>query len=142
MICEYCGTSLERRPDSGICPSCGAALPKAEAAAKFCPACGEPASQDDRFCPRCGNPLTDQKPAAPAPSVQQTVHQSVPPIPGANCCPRCYSRDITMKKRGFSILWGLVGFFFIPPFGLLFGLIGAGKLRYRCQSCHNKWERH
>jgi tellurium resistance protein TerD len=62
------------------------------------------------------------------------------PHPGTTSCPRCYSQSIHFKKRGFH--WGLalLGLFLLPPFGILFGLIGRNDLRYTCCACGNRWK--
>ena len=112
MVCAYCDSYLVKWPDSGLCPHCGAALPAQEA-------------------------------PTPPPVYQQPpkVVYQVPLQPGINCCSRCMSRQITMKKRGFSAGLAIVGFFLIPLFGILLGLCGRNKLIYRCQTCGHKWKR-
>ena len=93
------------------------------------------------LCPNCGAILPPDdapKPQARPVFVQQPAFI---PQPGINCCGRCGSTAISFKKRGFGWAAGLIGFFFLPPFGLLFGLIGRKKLKYRCSACGHKWER-
>lgn len=115
MRCLYCEVEVTTYPENGICPQCGGRLPP--------------------------------KPASAQPTVQpvvQTVyvqpsHQG-PLTAGADCCPRCYSRQIIREKRGFS--WGLaiLGFFLFPVFGLLLGLCGRNKLRGHCMKCGHLWK--
>ena len=115
MRCEYCDVEVTTYPDNGICVCCGGKLP-----------------------PR---PISN-----PARPVQTPAHipyrQPIHYVPGINCCPRCRNSQITMKKQGFSWGWGIAGFFLIPGFGALLGLIGRNKLRYRCQACGHKWMRN
>lgn len=126
MKCEYCDCQVTPYPASGICPFCGAKLgPEPQPKPTPLPA----ASAVPR---RTGTPVY----RSPAPSRPVVLAQ-----PGINCCPRCVSTAIHFKKRGFGWVAGLIGFFFLPPFGLLFGLIGRRKLKYTCSECGHKWTR-
>ena len=111
MKCEFCGSYIKSDPHGGNCPNCGAVLPA--------------------------------RPSEPAPAtvVIRQPYAAVPPQPGITCCPRCYSTGIRFKKQGFR--WGLalLGLFLLPPFGLLFGLIGRNDLRYSCSACSYRWKR-
>lgn len=111
MQCEYCGSFITPYPANGICPNCCAVLP----------------------------PDDTPKPAPQPPQRQpQPVYTAVP---GLHCCPRCGAGTITSRKRGFR--WGLavLGLFLLPPFGLLFGLIGRKTILFRCKNCAYKWKR-
>lgn len=112
MQCLYCDCYISPYPADGICPNCGAPLPP-----------------DD-------TPKWQPQPQV-APVVQTVVIQQ----PGIHCCPRCRSQLIHVKKRGFG--WGaaILGLLFLPPFGLLFGLIGRNKPVYTCKTCSYRWKR-
>ena len=91
------------------------------------------------LCPNCGAALpAKSEPQPPAPPPVQHVNDS---RPGITCCQRCYSQNIRFQKQGFR--WGLalLGLFLLPPFGILFGLIGRNDLRYTCNACGNSWKR-
>lgn len=111
MQCQFCDSHISPYPQNGICPNCGAVLPPDN------------------------TPKWQSVPAVPP---RQPVFV---PQPGLSCCGRCGSAAITAKKRGFGWAAGLIGFFLLPPFGLLFGLIGRKRLKYRCNTCGHKWER-
>ena len=115
MKCEYCGSFISPYPANGICPNCCAVLP----------------------------PDDTPKPAAqPVPQpAQQPVQPVYGAVPGLHCCSRCGSQDIRRRQRGFR--WGLaiLGLFLLPPFGLLFGLIGRKTMLLRCNRCGYKWKR-
>lgn len=100
----------------------------------FCPNCG--AQSNANFCPNCGQNL-QQPTATPQPQVNVVISR---PMNGITC-PVCHSVDVTAKKRGYSLLGGLIGFLCLPPFGLLFGLIGAKKLKCDCRNCKHSWKR-
>ena len=134
MRCLYCESEISKRPLSGICPNCGGNLPKVfsqeESPLRECTACGR--KSHSAYCPDCGRSLTHTPPSPPP-------NAHTPIVPGRTCCARCYSRDITFKKRGFSWGVGILGFILLPPFGVLLGFIGAKKLRFRCHHCSHKW---
>ena len=137
MRCEYCGVEVTEYPANGICVCCGGKLPERPAGIR-CPKCG--AFSSGKFCASCGRSLTGTEPApAPVQPVYIPV-QNTPLHAGANCCPKCHSTRILYKPRGFSWGWALLGFFFLPPFGLLFGLCGRKKPRASCLSCNHKWK--
>lgn len=137
MRCLYCEAVIHTYPENGTCPNCGGTLPKPaqpprhESPLRTCPSCG--AQSRSTFCPDCGRNLI----AAPGTTPVAAPYER--PIPGRTCCPRCYSRDIFFKKRGFSWGWALLGFCLLPLFGALCGFIGFQKLRYRCRACSYKW---
>lgn len=111
MKCDYCDSYIPQYPANGTCPNCGAALPVPP------------------------TPAASQTPAT------VVIRQAAPAQPGITCCPRCHSQSIHFQKRGFR--WGraLLGLFLLPPFGLLFGLIGRNALRYTCHTCSYRWNR-
>lgn len=137
MRCLYCEAAVPVYPENGICPNCGGALPKSAQTQQFqsplriCSGCG--AQSRSTFCPDCGRNLTAGAGSPPPAAPYER------PIPGRTCCPRCFNREITFKKRGFSWWWALAGLFLLPPFGIAFGFIGFKKLRYRCSACTYKW---
>ena len=86
MRCPKCQTKVE--PGDRFCLSCGAALPRPEAARpapaerplQACPHCGTPLREKDAYCGSCGGPagaepaarraapVPEPRPSAPAPS--------------------------------------------------------------------------
>lgn len=155
-ICPYCEAHLDS--DVSKCPSCGAQIP-AECRPKpavqptpakaqntiFCPGCGTQTSAN--FCPNCGKNLQGVRTGAA--SAPPPPPQYIPPAPqrinvvlrpGFNCCPRCMGTNISAVKRGFSWGAGILGFLFLPPFGLFFGLIGSKKMNCSCHICKYNWE--
>ena len=135
MRCSYCGVEIVDYPASGICAHCGGKLPERPAGTR-CEVCGTYSS--GKFCTGCGRSLTAAEPAP-----VQTVHipvQNTPLHAGVNCCPKCHSTRILRDKRGFSWVLAILGFFFIPGFGLLLGFCGSKKPRTKCLSCNHKWK--
>ena len=112
MQCQYCDSHITPYPENGLCPNCGAVLPP--------------------------DPTPGWKRVSPEPPAPSRPPVFVPQ-PGLHCCGRCGSLSITCKKQGFGWAAGLVGFILLPPFGLLFGLIGRNTLKYRCVACGHKW---
>ena len=91
------------------------------------------------ICPNCNAVLPPDD--TPKPTQQPQPQPVYTAVPGLHCCPRCGSQDMLRKQRGFR--WGLaiLGLFLLPPFGLLFGLIGRKTILFRCKSCAYKWKR-
>lgn len=114
MQCLYCDSQIDPYPPNGICPNCGAKLRPDDT----------PAWQS------APTPLRSAAPVQP---------YYVPLQPGINCCSRCHSTQLSVRNRGFGWVAGIVGFCFLPPFGLLFGLIGRKKQIRTCRSCGHKW---
>ena len=114
MQCLYCDSHIHPYPADGICPNCGARLPADNA------------------------PAWQSVPPRPQAPVSRPV---IPLQPGINCCPACRSQHFTARKRGFNWLLAILGLLLLPPFGILFGLIGKNKLLYACQVCRHKWKR-
>lgn len=128
MFCAYCDSYIAQAPDNGICPHCGAPLPKPE-----------PSSWASRAAQTAPPPQTHQSVPPVYQQPPQVVYQA-PLQPGINSCGRCNSRFITFKKRGFSIGLGILGFFLLPVFGVFLGFCGSKTLLYRCQTCGHKWK--
>ena len=55
-------------------------------------------------------------------------------------CPFCHSQHVIATKRGYSWLYGLLGFFILSLFGLLFGFIGENRIRCHCLDCEKEWD--
>ena len=118
MYCSYCGSNIVRYPDNGICPNCGGPLPP--------------------------QPQPSQPPQQPQPTIIYQVQQPVYQVPlqrGINCCGRCMSPNLTIRKKGFNWGYAILGFFFIPILGLFFGYCGSKKNVYTCRSCGFTWTR-
>ena len=121
MYCEFCGSFISPYPSDGTCPNCGGKLPPP--------------------------PVTPSQPAAqPVTVVVQPVIQqpaTLPQIvlePGVNCCSRCRSLNIVAKRRGYRWWLAILGVCCLSAFGFLLGFIGSRRLRYRCNTCGNKWK--
>lgn len=114
MQCEYCGSYIQIYPANGICPNCSATLPAPPVSA-----------------PQTVNVVIQQQPLRPQTVVLQ---------PGINCCSRCRSTDLMAVRRGFR--WGLalLGFFLLPPVGLLLGLVGKNRTICTCRACGHRWK--
>lgn len=137
MRCSYCGVEVITYPDNGICANCGGKLPPRPTGIR-CSRCGSYTTGN--FCANCGQSLTlSPHHAAPVQPAYVPYQPPVQPIPGIHCCPRCRSDRISTRRKGFSWGWAIAGFFLIPGFGILLGLIGRNDLRCRCQLCHHKW---
>ena len=87
----------------------------------------------DGICPHCGAKLPANAPVKIPPDQE-------PLQPDINRCSCCKSRDITVKKRGFSWGWGLPFAIIIPVFGIFLGFIGRNTHLCRCQTCGHKWK--
>jgi hypothetical protein len=94
MRCPKCQTKVE--PADRFCLSCGAALPRPEAArpvpvdrpasALTCPQCGSPLREKDAFCGSCGGPAGAEpaaRRAAPAPEPRPSAPAPAPAPPPA-----------------------------------------------------------
>lgn len=119
MHCSYCGSNIVQYPDDGICPNCGGQLP---------PQPKQPPRPQQVYHTHVVR------------HVQQPIYR-VPLQPGVNCCARCMSQRITVRRRGFSWGWGIFWFFIIPLFGIFLGFCGADKQIYTCQECGHTWKR-
>ena len=118
MRCEYCDVEVTQYPDKGICVCCGGRLPPRPA-------------------------VTPAQPVyAPVQTEYRPVQQKVPFVPGINCCPKCHNTRLVFEKRGFSWGIGILGFFFVPVFGILLGFCGSRSPRIRCTNCSHKWKRN
>lgn len=53
-------------------------------------------------------------------------------------CPFCGSYHVIVAKRGYSWLYGCLGFFVLSIFGFILGFIGKDKLTYECEDCGEK----
>ena len=90
----------------------------------------------DGLCVCCGAKLPPKPAPQPVPMQPQQIY-----TPGVNCCPKCHNTRIHPTTRGFSWILGILGFLFIPPFGLLLGFCGRKKPRTQCTNCNHKWKR-
>jgi len=93
------------------------------------------------ICPNCGAALPPDNTPAWQPQPAPVVHRVVIQPPSGLYCPKCRTQNVRVKKRGFGWIGAIVGFLFLPPFGLLFGLIGKDKLLCTCQTCSYRWKR-
>ena len=116
MKCDYCGSHIAQHPENGLCPNCGAVLPSPPP------------------------PAAPQRPATVAVQQPQPVTRTAIVQPGINCCSRCHSTDLLAVKQGFRWGLGLIGMFFIPPFGLLLGFLGRNRMRCTCRRCGYRWK--
>lgn len=139
MRCSYCGVEITTYPDNGICANCGGKLPPRPNGIR-CSRCGSYTAGN--FCANCGQSLSGSAPQpTPSTAPAQPAYMPFQPLPGINCCPRCRSDRISTQRKGFSWGWAIAGFFLIPGFGILLGLIGRNNLHCRCQLCGHKWIR-
>lgn len=54
-------------------------------------------------------------------------------------CPKCYSHDIYIDKRGYSLTKGVIGTLILGPVGLIAGKHKSNQLRYTCKHCKHQW---
>ena len=146
--CPYCGSAITHTDGSPTCPHCGGMLdastlpvpgnPEPAASGGFCTQCGKPLGTAARFCASCGHPVGQAQPPIPQPIQVSINYEHTRRYTQTVQCSRCASRDITVEKRGYSWISGLIWCCLLPPIGLLFGFIGSGKLYYRCHGCGRK----
>lgn len=55
-------------------------------------------------------------------------------------CPKCNSTQVHVDKKGVSFGKACCGRLACGPFGMLFGLFGANKLRRTCLKCDYTWK--
>lgn len=91
----------------------------------FCKSCGKELPNDAKFCLNCGEATV---------SIMNSVDKSMPN------CPQCHSYNITINKRGFSLVRGIVLGLFTGGIGLLAGFFGMNKLVGKCLDCGYKWD--
>ena len=83
-----------------------------------CKTCNKEVSRTAPICPHCGENL-----------------------PGLNIkCPKCFSMNIQIGQKGFSLGKAAAGGVLLGPVGLLGGLIGRKKTELICQACSYKWQ--
>lgn len=103
----------------------------------YCPNCGT--KTESKFCPNCGQSL---QAAASEKAAPQYVNVTItPPSRPVITCHRCSGTGISLQRRGYSWVAGIIGCLFLPPFGLLFGFIGSKKMCYVCNNCRTKWKK-
>lgn len=54
-------------------------------------------------------------------------------------CPKCGSKQISAKDKGFGLGKAAVGAVVLGPVGLLGGLVGSKKTLIVCLSCGHTW---
>ena len=106
MQCQYCDSFITLYPADGICPNCGAKLPPDNT-------------------PKWQSHVTVVTP----PPQHQPQPQNL------LWCSRCGSPELSVTTRNFR--WGLavLGFFLLPPFGILMGLVGRKRQILTCRRC-------
>lgn len=58
---------------------------------------------------------------------------------GVACCPKCGSTSLSSNKKGYGIGKGVIGGCLFGLIGLIFGNIGAKKIRVTCLNCGHQW---
>lgn len=56
------------------------------------------------------------------------------------CCPKCYSRNLTPMKKGFSFGKALAGVATVGLYGIAVGAIGKDNIRLFCNGCGNRFK--
>ena len=99
---------------------------------KICSHCFKDISDTAVVCPHCMKSIS-----TPAPSVKAT---------GAIACPNCGSTEFYAHKKGYNAGKGCLAAIFLLPFalfaaifGLLFGALGANKIKKTCLKCNYRW---
>ena len=55
------------------------------------------------------------------------------------CCPYCASTQVAPVQRSYDGGLGCLGLIFFGWWGLLLGLLGAGKTEMYCLNCGRRW---
>lgn len=95
-----------------------------------CPECGKQISDQAASCPNCGMPR------------QKTVNASLSTTPKKQeviRCPKCYSTNLHVDKKGFSGGKAFVGAITVGNLGLLAGTIGSNDILITCLKCGHKF---
>ncbi|WP_161499396.1 hypothetical protein [Flavipsychrobacter stenotrophus] len=100
-----------------------------------------------KFCNSCGAGLTvDDKEAARLKKWADYKNEDQPVVGKVVTCPKCGSESIHAYKKGYSAGKGcLMALLMLPfsvimwVFGLLFGAVGANKIKRKCLQCNYTW---
>lgn len=92
-----------------------------------CPECNKEISDKAQRCPHCGYPI--------AANISKTTEKEE-----QLCCPKCFSKEIFVDKRGFSGGKAALGSLLIGNIGLLAGTIGSNDVRITCLKCGYKFK--
>lgn len=95
-----------------------------------CPECVKQISDQAASCPNCGMPR------------QKTVNASLSTTPKKQeviRCPKCYSTNLHVDKKGFSGGKAFVGAITVGNLGLLAGTIGSNDILITCLKCGHKF---
>ena len=55
-------------------------------------------------------------------------------------CPRCGSKQIATKTKGYGLGKAIIGRVLMGPYGLLGGVIGSNKTLVVCLKCGKEWK--
>lgn len=134
MYCGNCGKELKE--DANFCIYCGTKVERYEPpkpTTQNCWNCGEVNTEEAVYCESCGNKLKVNKFLA-------RMGNEFAKKYNADHCPRCYSKNIKIYRKGYD---------YHPGFwGSLFGVRGAGyvggfdanKACCHCVDCGKDWE--
>lgn len=134
MFCERCGKEIKN--DANFCLYCGAKVVRREPPKPItqnCWNCGTVNVEEAKFCEQCGSKLGANKLFVRLGN-ELTKKQNV------SRCPRCYSKNIKIYRKGYNYYTGF--------WGSLFGVRGAGyaggfdanKACCHCMDCGKDWE--
>lgn len=96
-----------------------------------CPECGKEISDQAASCPNCGMPMH-----------QSTIKSTSVSLPQNNDllhCPKCYSTNLHVDKKGFSGGKALAGAVVAGGIGILAGTIGSQDIDVTCLKCGHKF---
>lgn len=95
-----------------------------------CPECGKQISDQAASCPNCGMPR--QK-------IATSSLSTTPKTQDVIRCPKCYSSNLHVDKKGFSGGRAFVGAITVGNLGLLAGTIGSNDILITCLKCGHKF---
>lgn len=100
---------------------------------KRCDFCNKKILVEDPYCIHCGESNLNEVKESTVTLNQKDDDLTVK-------CPRCGSKQIAAKKKGFGLGKAIIGNVLIGPYGLLGGVIGSNKTLVVCLKCGKEWK--